>query len=300
MLAYPTADPLFVESFRHVSTLLKHPAVNLPAYLTRSFAVTPVVDFPQSDRPTRWLSPKYDAIPSILREHDRWMFWTLDGDGRKVPRAVTKPDKNIDATKACNWSSYAKLIAASEKLNGSGFALGTVDKGPTFAGIDLDHCRNPITGVIEPWARDIIRTVDSYTEISPSGTGVKIFVTGTLPEDSTQGKVYQLEIYDQKRYFTVTGHHLPGTPTAVESRELQLRALYAQQRSQELIELTKLFGLHRQDRGEWIDITCPWAGEHTFTFDPKIISEASVKDWLDRALNTNIDVHRGELDIDTR
>src|SRR5947208_1616508 len=72
---------------------------------------------------------------------------------------------------------------------GVGFALGRVDKGPAFAGVDLDQCRNPATGIIEEWAWKIIRHCDSYTEISPSGTGVKIFLLGWLPDGTRQGKV---------------------------------------------------------------------------------------------------------------
>jgi primase-polymerase (primpol)-like protein len=47
-----------------------------------------------------------------------------------------------------------------------------------FAGVDLDVCRNPTTGVLVPWAQSIVRAFDSYTEVSPSGTGVKILVRG--------------------------------------------------------------------------------------------------------------------------
>jgi hypothetical protein len=210
-----------------------------------------------------WLLPIYDKIPALLWQYDRWMLWTLTGDGRKVPRTPKHPDRNCNPGVPSNWSSFEQIVNATQKLNGPGFALGPVDKGPTIAGIDCDHCRDPLSGVIEPWAWEVIRAIDSYTEISPSGTGVKLFVVGRLPEDSAQGKVYKLEIYDRKRYFCVTGHHLPGTPTTIESRESELRALYARQRSQDLVELARLFGLFRQDRKEWIDIACPWADEHS-------------------------------------
>lgn len=168
----------------------------------------------------------------------------------------------------CNWGSWDQLVPAGHRLHGPAFALGLalgqVDNGPTFAGIDLDGCRDRRTGVIEEWARQIIHAVNSYTEISPSGTGVKIFLTGGLrDEDTSQRKVHRLEVYDCKRYFTVTGHHLAGTPTTVESRETELRALYARQQTTDLVELVKLFGLFKQDRGDYVDILCLWADEHS-------------------------------------
>jgi hypothetical protein len=212
----------------------------------------------------KWLTPIYENIPALLREHDRWFLWTLDGEARKVPRAVAKPHINIDASKSKHWCSLDKLLTAKNLLNGPGFALGAVEKGPTFAGVDLDDCRDLLTGKIDAWAQDIIRAFNSYTEISPSGTGVKIFLTGTLrDEDDSQRKVYQLEVYDRKRYFTVTGHHLTGTPTTVEPREAQLRDLYARQQSTDLTALCKLFGLYLSEKGEYVNITCPWADEHS-------------------------------------
>jgi predicted P-loop ATPase len=226
--------------------------------------MAPVVNFAQPAALPTWLVPVYDNIPALMRQHPRWMLWTLNGEARKVPRAASSPHgKNINAHNPNYWCDFEKILGAKDLLNCPGFALGPVANGPTFAGIDLDDCRNPATGIIEDWAWAIIRAFDSYTEISPSGSGLKIFVTGALHEDDdSQRKVYQLELYDRKRYFTVTGHHLAGTPTTVEPREAQLRNLYHRQQSQDLVELCKLFGLYQRERGEWVDILCPWADEH--------------------------------------
>lgn len=37
----------------------------------------------------------------------------------------------------------------------------------------------------------------------------------------------EIEVYDRRRYFTMTGHHLPGTPTIIEDRQTELEALHA-------------------------------------------------------------------------
>ena len=58
---------------------------------------------------------------------------------------------------------------------GVGFVLTATDP---FTGTDLDHCRNPETDEIAPWARQIVRVINSYTEVSPSGTGLRIFARG--------------------------------------------------------------------------------------------------------------------------
>jgi len=91
-------------------------------------------------------------------------------------------------------------------------------------GIDLDHCRDPQTGEITPRALEIVQRLDSYTEISPSGDGLHILVIGQLPRQGN--KCGGIEMYSSGRYFTVTGQHLPGTPTTIEERQAELTALY--------------------------------------------------------------------------
>src|SRR5207244_2769510 len=113
------------------------------------------------------------------------------------------------------------------------------------------------------WATAIVLLMDSYTEVSPSGTGLKIFVLGTLLEGAKQGKIYKLEIYDQKRYFTVTGHHLAASPLTIESREDRLRMYADAAWSRDLRKLVKLFGFFISETADWINIRCPWAANHS-------------------------------------
>jgi len=71
--------------------------------------------------------------------------------------------------------------------------------------IDLDHVIDPKTGIIEPWAQEIIDRMNSYTEISKSGTGIHIIVMGKKPGDKCKGRNGQVEMYDHKRHFALTG-----------------------------------------------------------------------------------------------
>jgi putative DNA primase/helicase len=87
-----------------------------------------------------------------------------------------------------------------------GFVL-TLQAG--FVAIDLDHVRSASTGKIESWTAEIIQTFDTYTEVSPSGTGLYIWLRGTLPPSGRRKD--WLEVYAAKRYMTVTGEHLPTT-----------------------------------------------------------------------------------------
>jgi primase-polymerase (primpol)-like protein len=90
----------------------------------------------------------------------------------------------------------------------------------------LDHCRDPQSGEIEAWAQAIVNQLQSYTEISPSGTGLRILFKARLPPKGRRKG--NIEVYDEKRYVTLTGHHLAGTPTTIESRQEALEAWHAE------------------------------------------------------------------------
>ena len=85
---------------------------------------------------------------------------------------------------------------------GLGFVLTADDP---FVGIDLDNCFTE-EGKILPWAQEIVEMIDSYTEVSPSGTGIRIFVKGKLPGEHC--RTGNIEMYQQGRYLTVTGRVL--------------------------------------------------------------------------------------------
>jgi primase-polymerase (primpol)-like protein len=76
---------------------------------------------------------------------------------------------------------------------------------------------------MEDWAQEIISELDSYTEISPSGTGAHILVRGELPEG--RNRKGRFEAYDRGRYFTVTGRHLSDTSQSIESRQEELHGV---------------------------------------------------------------------------
>ena len=98
--------------------------------------------------------------------------------------------------------------------------------GDGLCGIDIDHCRDPATGALSDMAVQIIARMDSYTEASPSGTGVHILFTGTKPAGPCRKSSIGLEMYDGGRYFTVTGNVLEAK--ALAERTEACAAVHAQ------------------------------------------------------------------------
>ncbi len=167
-----------------------------------------------------------DNFPEELREQPQWIVWrwaNRDGKLQKWPTdprsgAVNASDKDPDL-----WMSFADAVSVARSgvhdICGVGFCFSD---GLPYCGVDLDDCRDPATGEIQEWAREIIRELDSYTEVSPSGTGVKIYCRGVLPRS---GKRAGVEMYDHLRFFTVTGWHLEGTRETVRTAQKELVAL---------------------------------------------------------------------------
>lgn len=111
------------------------------------------------------------------------------------------------------------------RLEGIGYVLAADDQ---IAGIDLDGCI--VDGRIVPEAQQIIDAISSYTEVSPSGRGVKIFVVAKKPSyaRSRSERVNgfdHIEVYDRARFFVVTGNQVSGTPSTIESRQSEMDEL---------------------------------------------------------------------------
>ena len=145
-----------------------------------------------------------DNIPQEMKDLPRWVLFSLFENVyskrlEKLPWSVN--GKMADITNPETWTTFDRALAVLRKNNtyrGLGFVLGD-----GIFGIDLDHVISE-DGTMEPWAAEIIRMMDSYTELSPSGTGVHIYARGKIPpKDRKNGKV---EMYDERRYFTVTGN----------------------------------------------------------------------------------------------
>jgi hypothetical protein len=165
-------------------------------------------------------------FPEDLRRLPRWVGWKYvlrDGKQTKPPFIINpRPSVgslgiNARANDPGTWGTFEDALAAPAwlKLEGLGWEIAD----PYF-GIDLDGCRDPISGEIEPEAWEIINKFPTYWEISPSGTGVHGIGIGRKPEQVKSklpgtwrklcDKDQAIEVYGDGRYFTVTGNRLEG------------------------------------------------------------------------------------------
>ena len=161
--------------------------------------------------------------------HDKvWLCWKNIRRGERVIKLPINPatGKVASVREPQSWSNYPGARARG-RTHGLGLVLGVPLPGAFVIGIDIDTCRDPATGVVVPWASEVLGIVRSYAEVSPSGTGLKIFARMNEKEwlaarelfgangDTTrlggawksEGRHHPagVEIYLGARYFTVTG-----------------------------------------------------------------------------------------------
>ncbi len=149
-----------------------------------------------------------------LTKMRHWLLWQWEKPKDKWTKPPYQPSgahaKNNDPA---TWSTYDTVIGVLDKWDGIGFSLTETE----YAAFDIDNCRDPATGVIDPWATDLVKSADTYAEITVSGTGLRVVGLGTGPEIHRKQKAVNgitLETYRRAtRFIVITGNQLPGTPS---------------------------------------------------------------------------------------
>jgi hypothetical protein len=156
-----------------------------------------------------------------LKAYDQWVSWKEVSDKkgkiRKIPFGVMV-ETCASVTDPKTWGKYQDFSSKTKKR---GFVLTANDP---FVVIDLDHCIKHFDShdwKLSDYATKIVFYLRSYTEISPSGTGVHIWMKGELPAAI---KKAEFEIYSDKRYITVTENPLMNWD--VELRQGQITAIW--------------------------------------------------------------------------
>lgn len=196
-----------------------------------------------------------ETPPSNLTGDDRWFAMRLY-NGQKVPVAPWI-DENPDGEPTSwnqpvghNWdgvkTDYETAKDWVEKIDGWFLATRIGDfeekSEPRLHLLDFDNVRDPETGEVHPRVAQILDFLDTYAQVSYSGTGVHAYAAGPVPaefketgwaaqlggwthEDKFEGPP-ELECYARKRFIAITEKHIENTPEAVGERAAELGWLY--------------------------------------------------------------------------
>lgn len=165
---------------------------------------------------------------SDIKKEKRWVVWSLEevnGRQTKVPYSIT--GKRASSTDEATWTIYEKAKAASEFFSGIGVVFTPAQ---TLLGIDIDHVLSP-KGVLEHADKGaiakLIQDARTYTEISPSGTGLHLYLALSGPLALDANRHAPFEAYTDGRYFTFTenSYHKKAKPIRTVTKEEALRLL---------------------------------------------------------------------------
>ncbi|MDO4720935.1 MAG: hypothetical protein Q4A78_09770 [Peptostreptococcaceae bacterium] len=136
----------------------------------------------------------------------------------------SKPAKSNDPS---TWHSYEDCMKALSQHIGDGLGFFL---GDGYIGIDIDKVSDEmmeymVNKEVKSMTADFLRGISTYAEVSPSGTGLHFIGKGHVPGERKRHK--NLEIYDEGRFFTVTGNVIKDKDRShIKNIEQELLPLY--------------------------------------------------------------------------
>lgn len=167
----------------------------------------------------------FENIPSELQQLNQWVIWKYEDVKAKKPTKVPYNVKNghlASTNDPSTWSDFHTAVAKSrEGYDGIGFVFSDTDP---YTFIDLDDCRTLTNGDPNPnYETDLKRQIyifqelDSYSEVSPSGSGLHTIIKGSVPNGRKRNFI---EIYSSGRYATFTGNLYNNKPIVDQQEKL--------------------------------------------------------------------------------
>jgi len=188
--------------------------------------------------------PQPDALPvdfetlalvETLTGRDSWVCWKYvwkhdREEWTKLPIDASTGDA-ASSTDPETWSSFSEAQQyhrENPETDGVGYVVNKDED--MVVGIDLDDCVDAETGEIDEWAREVVEDVPTYWERSPTGTGLRGFGLGYLPDTKTrsdvEGEDGHIEVYETGRYLTLTGDRLAASTPDVEQVNSEIHDLH--------------------------------------------------------------------------
>mgnify|MGYP000972769020 CR=1 FL=1 len=176
---------------------------------------------------SQFLPVIFENIPGELKAQKIWVMWRgvpktqNDGTIRYTKPPMQPNGRPASSTDKSTWSSFSRVKEAYEKGGWDGIGIMTIHP---YVSYDQDHCVDPENGLNDSAIEDL-DDLNTYCEISPSGTGVRAFAKGKKPgEECKRG---DFEMYDHARFMTVTGHTIEDYPTNIRENQEGIDKVYA-------------------------------------------------------------------------
>jgi len=164
----------------------------------------------------------YDQLPSKLKKRPHFCNWKKEQRNERMTKVPYRTNgKRANPTDPECFTDFETVCTVRDEYDGIGIGIF----GDLFA-IDMDHCVT--NGVVSEMAKDIIDTMNCYTEYSPSGTGIRIIgLASDLDYDKPRYYINNhklgLEVYVAgytNKFVTLTGNAIRGSDLVDRSGEL--------------------------------------------------------------------------------
>lgn len=157
----------------------------------------------------------WNSLPNELKTNGLWCVWRLTEKG-KIPFDVLTGQyaKSNNPSTFHSYQQALKVVSDYYTFDENGKMIGGLGLGifNGYSAIDIDNCRDE-NGTISEVAQEIIDYMQSYTEISPSGKGIRIiFKTNNVIDKNMyyiNNRSIGLEIYisdNTNKFVTITGN----------------------------------------------------------------------------------------------
>lgn len=167
-----------------------------------------------------------NTIPDELKQLPQWCVWRSEpnkkgGNPKKMPYSVKGgPASSTDPK---TWSRFEDALELYRSGDWSGLMFA-VTEGDPYVFVDIDHCRNTKNKTLKKDAQKVLDGLQSYSEVSVSGTGIHVLVKAQKPDDKCRQGGF--ECYSQKRFAALTGRVLKNYPPSIEDRQQELNDFY--------------------------------------------------------------------------
>lgn len=167
----------------------------------------------------------FEKVARELQEDGKFCYWRYEDRGRKkldkVPYRLNGALGDPSDIRA--FSDFKDIVQGFSNRY-SDIGMGVFGR---FAAVDIDDCL--YNGKLSDLAQDVVDTLDTYTEISPSGHGVRLIgFVDNFDYDTNRYYINNrkagLEVYVPgctKRFLTITGNVLRDVPVRECAGELK-------------------------------------------------------------------------------
>jgi hypothetical protein len=161
------------------------------------------------------------VLPREMLSEKRFVRYFLqpkaDGGSAKIPLG--------NHSDPATWLTFEECASQLEHEQGIGYNF----LGGEIHGLDIDHCRNPITGVVCPEAQKLLERFPSWAEYSVSGQGIHLLFKGEVRgKQLTETCLQYWNPANSPRFFALTGNMVGDAFTKLKDIGTEFNFIFSQ------------------------------------------------------------------------